>query len=1336
MNQVRTLRLLFLFAALLIAVQQNLKAATTREWVGASDTKWSIAANWNPAGQPVNGDSVILTGAGAFRPEVQDITGLTLESIRFDSTATTTLNITGGAITFSGANGITVDAGNHRIAFDITLQVTQNWSIAQGATLEVAGRVKDQSPQLVAHWTFDEASGANVIDNSGANNPGTIKGATLTRIPGVVGSGALDFGNTTPRDGYVDIPSFTWPNSGDAVTLSFWINVPTGGNNGVSNLFGVGDRDDAGDDPDLSRFATHAPWNDNFVYWDYGHYNGPNDEGRVSTVLPRRDDWIHVAFVSSGTSNNFMGIYFDGVLASSQNRSSAPIATLTGMTLGRSPDFAWYQSGKLDDFRIYKGLLSAPQVAQLAAKTEPAFSSGQGLTKSGAGTLIFSSPNSYTGTTNIGAGTLLAINTSGSATGTGSVNVATSGVLSGTGILGGAVTVDGTVLPGVANAGTLTLANSVSFQANSTLQSRLSAAIGGSATKLIANGVTINSTANLNITVDSANRTNAPYSILENQSNSAIAGNFNLKPNGVAFSTNGVSFIPNYAGGSGNDLTLQDDTPAFPTNPLTQTIDVGAAPAPLTAVDSAGDTLSYSIVSGNLPPNLTLSTSGTFQNVAASTAIGDYSTRIRVTDLAGGYDEADLVITVKNVVFSVLDLSVAENGGVAHVVITRDGGIGQTTTLQVRTEVANSPIAATPGADYSTTTQTVQFGPQQTSIEFDVPLLDDALSEGAEIFRVLISNPSVGNIGRGEAIVTITDDEPVPIVSLVDATLNVAEAVGTLTVRARLESGSSGTVSVDFLTINGTATAPADFTATQGSLSWAAGDSGERVITIPILNDILAENSESFRVELANPLRSALGNSVSVVTIIDDEPLPTFSVADMIVDEAVGSAQITVTLRTASDHILTIDYATANGTATAGLDYQGVTGTLQWAAGETGSKTFPIPIIDDLLADSGEIVRMLFTNATIPAEIETPLATLRILDTDIGPRAEPDPRLTPQNTPISIDALINDTGLVHTPIRVTLAQSPANGFAVVNADNSITYSPAINFTGTDSFSYAITDALGQTSTAIVTVTIKPPPTFLSLPSITPNPCIVGTTLLAQTSVDFGTVRWNWGDGSEPGTSVQSAHVYSAPGIYTLTVTCTSTDNISTTYVLSVFVSLSLNGTNGDGSGGGATPPGVGGILVGGAGAGKEQGASGKIRCNYVRRAKTSIAGSLGMIALPATLKQSDLATLSGKLIFGTSPSGPNFAFMLGNTGRSKATGLPSVELNVKKKRFRFRAQRSDLTDLAESLGGPQQFQVTKGEQVLIHVPITLQIGDILFLAMTFEMKYQQIGTAGKGQLTP
>lgn len=84
--------------------------------------------------------------------------------------------------------------------------------------------------------------------------------------------------------------------------------------------------------------------------------------------------------------------------------------------------------------------------------------------------------------------------------------------------------------------------------------------------------------------------------------------------------------------------------------------------------------------------------------------------------------------------------------------------------------------------------------------------------------------------------------------------------------------GSSGGASVDYATADGTALAGSDYTASNGTLTWPDGVSGNQTISIPITDDNAAEFSESFTVTLSNVSGATLGaNSSATVKIIDND---------------------------------------------------------------------------------------------------------------------------------------------------------------------------------------------------------------------------------------------------------------------------------------------------------------------------------------------------------------------------------------------------------------------------------------------------------------------------------
>ena len=91
---------------------------------------------------------------------------------------------------------------------------------------------------------------------------------------------------------------------------------------------------------------------------------------------------------------------------------------------------------------------------------------------------------------------------------------------------------------------------------------------------------------------------------------------------------------------------------------------------------------------------------------------------------------------------------------------------------------------------------------------------------------------------------------------------------------------------------------------------------------------------------------------------------------------------------------------------------------------------------------------------------------------DAQPVANDDRRGCSFNTSVIVDVLFNDTGLDDSPVTVSISQAPAQGTAIVNADNTVTFTPTTDFVGEMSFRYTVTDADGDSDDALVTITVK------------------------------------------------------------------------------------------------------------------------------------------------------------------------------------------------------------------------------------------------------------------------
>jgi len=89
-----------------------------------------------------------------------------------------------------------------------------------------------------------------------------------------------------------------------------------------------------------------------------------------------------------------------------------------------------------------------------------------------------------------------------------------------------------------------------------------------------------------------------------------------------------------------------------------------------------------------------------------------------------------------------------------------------------------------------------------------------------------------------------------------------------------------------------------------------------------------------------------------------------------------------------------------------------------------------------------------------------------------GPEANGDTAVTPEDTPVNIDVLFNDTDPSGGTLAVVEVSQGANG-TVTTDGTSVTYTPSADFNSTDSFTYTVSDGNGGTDTATVTVTVDP-----------------------------------------------------------------------------------------------------------------------------------------------------------------------------------------------------------------------------------------------------------------------
>jgi len=339
--------------------------------------------------------------------------------------------------------------------------------------------------------------------------------------------------------------------------------------------------------------------------------------------------------------------------------------------------------------------------------------------------------------------------------------------------------------------------------------------------------------------------------------------------------------------------------------------------------------------------------------------------------------------------------TIDETAGTVTLLVTRTGGAD----LAVGVSYATSPGSAT-AADFTATSGSLDWANgDSTAKTITVPIINDAIYEPDETFTVMLSDVTGGaTLGADTTTVTIaSDDPPQPgTLGLTQSTTSVDETAGTVTLTVSRTGGTDGAVGVSYATTAGTA-GSGDFTATSGVLSWADGDATGRTITVPITNDSAVEANETFAVTLSNPTGDAsLGTATATVTIVDDDifTVPgviSLTVSNVTVDETDGTVTFTVTRSNGLGGAVEVSYETASGTATAGEDFEALSGLLTWLNGEGGSKTLTVTLIDDTLVEDDETFTLTLSNPSGGATLGTATVTVTIQSEDIPPDIEPDP---------------------------------------------------------------------------------------------------------------------------------------------------------------------------------------------------------------------------------------------------------------------------------------------------------------------------------------------------------
>lgn len=227
---------------------------------------------------------------------------------------------------------------------------------------------------------------------------------------------------------------------------------------------------------------------------------------------------------------------------------------------------------------------------------------------------------------------------------------------------------------------------------------------------------------------------------------------------------------------------------------------------------------------------------------------------------------------------------------------------------------------------------------------------------------------------------------PNPALAFSAGSATVSEGAATKTIVVNRTGSTNGTISVNYATSNGTATAGQDYAAASGTLTFAHGEV-VKTFDITILPDNLDEPDETVTLTLTNASTGVnLTNSPFTLTINDDDPTPVISITNVTANEGnsgTTSFSFDVSLSSPSASTVSVHFETEEGTSTPWVDFTPTVGNLSFAPTEL-AKTVTVPVIGDTTAEADETF-FLFLSTPQNATIGTSAGIGTILNDDSAP---------------------------------------------------------------------------------------------------------------------------------------------------------------------------------------------------------------------------------------------------------------------------------------------------------------------------------------------------------------
>jgi hypothetical protein len=852
---------------------------------------------------------------------------LTLTGTSNDQTLVPDANITFGGSGMNRTVTVTPAPGQTGMAtITVTVHDASNATASDSFVLTVTPVVCYGPPANMVSWWSAENSASDIY---GTNN-GTLQGGA-TYTTGKVGQ-AFSFNGSGQ---FVQVPHNANQDTGAQITVDAWIrptNLLSTNNASIINKRTSGN---------VEGYTLELTPNSSGLYFEITTGNGIFT-ATANNVLST-NVWQHVAATYDGS---LMKIYVNGSSVASSPATGTINAVTSDLVIGKNIFNDTSFPGGIDEVELFNRALTDMEVLGIYN----ASTAGKCHTS----TLQFSTA-AYNVNENVTPATVTVTRTGAHDT-VASVNYATAdGSATGGASCGAGVdyeTTSGTLnfaIGEVSKTFNVTICDDLVAEGNETVNLSLDTATG--------TGVTLGSpdTAVLTINDDEGTPSLSVDDFTFTGANSLVVSGFTV----TLSHASAMTVMVHYATSDDTALAGEDYNAASGT--LIFAPGDTSKPIPITILaDNANEPVETFFVDLDTPTNATILDGhgiGTIPN-----------------------DDPQPSLSVDDVSFNGTD-----SRGIFGFTVSLSNPSSSTITVHYSTS-DNTAIA---GEDYTAASDTLTFMPGDTMKVVPVTILADNVNEPTETFFIDLDTPTNATILDGHGIGTIPNDDPQPTISIDDVTFNGTDSRGIFGFTVSLSNPSSSTITVHYATSDNTALAGEDYTADSGTLTFMPGDT-MRVVPVTILADNVNEPTETFFVDLDTPTNATILDGHGIGTIPNDDALPSISIDDPSEVEADSENNIsfTVSLSNPSSQAVTVQYMTANGTATGGaatgpgVDYVTKSGMVEFLPGET-TASISIQISSDIIDEANETFSVVLSSP-MGATITDGTSIGTIIDDDLN----------------------------------------------------------------------------------------------------------------------------------------------------------------------------------------------------------------------------------------------------------------------------------------------------------------------------------------------------------------